>query len=431
VPALADQLQRDDGRPLLVGYSGGLDSSVLLHALATSEPGRAHGLRALHVHHGLHPQADAWAAHCERTCATLGIRLDVVRVAITRTTGHGPEAAARQARHAAFLAALGDDEVLALAHHRDDQAETFLLRALRGSGVDGLGAMRAWRAFGPGWMWRPLLDVSRAELLAYGQQHGLRWIDDPGNADPSFDRNFLRRRVLPLLRERWPQLDATFAASAHLAAEASDLLSVEDAQALAGGRSADPHTLRVDALRALPAARRARVLRLWIAELDLPPLPAAGVARIEADLLDAAADAEATFAWAQARIVRWRDLLHADVRRSPLPMHWEVEWDGRAVLTLPTGDTLQLLGTDGFDAPVRVHTRRGGERITLPGRLHTHALKHVLQDLGVPPWLRARLPLLSDADGRLLAAGDIAHAAGFDAWLRARGAQLVCIAAGD
>jgi hypothetical protein len=156
-------------------------------------------------------------------CAGLDVPLTIARVEV-RDDGDGPEAAAREARHAAFERELRDGETLALAHHRDDQAETFLLRALRGSGADGLGAMRAWRAFGRGWLWRPLLAQPREALRDHATTHGLPWIEDPSNADPRFDRNFLRQRVLPLLRERWPRVDASFARSAALGAEAADAL---------------------------------------------------------------------------------------------------------------------------------------------------------------------------------------------------------------
>ena len=158
--------------------------------------------------------------------------------------------------------------------------------------------------------------------------------------------------------------------------------------------------------------------------LSLPPLPAQGVARIESDLLTAAADDDASFAWHGVVVRRWRDLLHAGPQREPLSRAWEAQWDGRSPLGLPGGGQLQLEGSDGFDRPVRVHARQGGERIVLPGRSHSHALKHVLQDLGVPPWVREQLPLLSDADGVLLAAGDLVHSAAFDAWLRTRGSRL-------
>lgn len=413
---------------LVVGCSGGLDSIALLHSLAASPEARQRNLRAVHVHHGLHADADAWAMHCQRVCTALDVALRIVHVDVPRTGGEGLEAAARRVRHAALQAELAENEVLALAHHRDDQAETFLLRALRGSGPDGLGAMRPWRRFGCGWLWRPLLHVPRAQLLAYAQRHGLQWIEDPGNADVAFDRNFLRHRVLPLLRERWPQADAALARSAGLSAQACGLLADQDASALAAVRSVDPKVVEVADLRSLPAARRARVLRRWIDELGLPPLPAQGVDRIETDLLRAAPDATAAFAWSNAVIRHWRGRLHADRQREPLPVDWQAEWNALDALVLPTGDTLALIAADDVVAsgsPLVVHARRGGERIRLPGRSHSHTLKHVLQALGVPPWIRVRLPLLSDASGELLAAGDLVYSAKFEAWLREHNARLL------
>ena len=423
-PSLAHALRDLPKMPVCVGFSGGLDSTVLLHLLATSPEADLRGLRAIHVHHGLHADADAWMAHARGVCDALNVPLAVAHVEVTRDNGTGLEAAARAARHAAFRSALRDDEVLALAHHRDDQAETFLLRALRASGPDGLGAMRRWRRFGHAWMWRPLLELPRCDLLTYAQAHGLRWIDDPANVDTALDRNFLRHRVLPLLRERWPQADAAFARSAALSAESGELLADEDASALAAVREPDARSLDVDRLCALPVARRARVLRRWIEDLRLPALPAQGVARTEADLLGAAVDANAEFAWSGAVVRRWRNVLHADFQRVPLPSDWQVEWNGEQPLALPGGGSLRLEGCEGFEAPMRVRARTGGERIVLPGRAHSHSLKHLLQELDVPPWVRARLPLLVDIEGEVAAAGDLVFSAGFDQWLRRRGAQL-------
>lgn len=421
---LLDALRDLPPRPLCVGFSGGLDSTVLLHALASSTTARAHGLRAWHVHHGLHAHADAWAAHCQAVCDALGVALTVSRVDVARD-GEGLEAAARRARQAVFATGLGEGEVLVFAHHRDDQAETFLLRALRASGPDALGAMQAWRELGHGRLWRPLLRVPRAALEAYAGAHGLHWVDDPSNADTAFDRNFLRQRVLPLLRERWPHAEAALAASAVLCEQAGALLQSGDQDALATAVGIDPAVLSLAALRDLPTARRARLLRRWIGTLGLPPLPAEGVAQIERSLLDASADAEARFAWHGAEVRAWRGALHAGRVRPPLPAQWEVAWNGAIPLALPGGGTLALLGAAGFDEIVTTRSRRGGERIALPGREHSHALKHVLQTLGVPPWERSRLPLLCSSDGEVLAAGDLVYSARFDAWLRARGARLV------
>ena len=407
--------------PILVALSGGLDSSVLLHLLAHS-PLRENGLRATHVHHGLHPDANAWAAHCESLCAALEVPLTVAKVEV-RNDGDGPEAAARMARHAAFERELRDGEILALAHHRDDQAETFLLRALRGSGPDGLGAMRPWRAFGRGWLWRPLLAQPREALHEYATAHDLNWIEDPSNADERFDRNFLRNSVMPLLRGRWPHADASFARSAELSAETADAFARIDDAAL--DALVDDDTLPCDALRALPADARARLLRRWIHRLDLPPLPADGLRRIESELLPAAEDRVPHYDWSGARILRWNGHLHARQQVDDAwPVDWQRDWDGATPLALPDGSSLALEGAPRFDATVQVRTRVGGERIVLPGRTHSHSLKHVLQERGLPPWQRTRLPLLFAADGSLLAAGADILAAPFADWLSSHGARL-------
>jgi tRNA(Ile)-lysidine synthase len=259
----------------------------------------------------------------------------------------------------------------------------------------------------------------------------LRWIEDPSNDDIALDRNFLRHRVLPLLRERWPHADAAFARSAALNADASGLLAAHDEALLTSVRGESSSALSVPALRMLPAAQRARVLRRWVAALGLPPLPAKGVARIEADLLDTGSGGPVDgrtprFAWRNVEIRRWRDALHAIDTGRELPPAWSCLWDGREPLALPNGGSLVLAGAESFAAPLEAHARRGGERILLPGRDgHHRTLKHLLQDSGIPPWERAGMPLLSTADGILLAAGNGIHSAGFEQWLESRNARLV------
>jgi len=410
--------------PLCMGFSGGLDSSVLLHRLAAMPQVRERGLRAVHVHHGLQADAELWTAHCTDVCAALGVPLAVERVRVLPEGGEGWEAAARHARRAAFARQLANGEVLVLAHHLDDQAETFLLRALRGSGPDGLAAMRRWSALGGHRVWRPLLRTARDGLRAYALANGLRWLEDPSNADTTFDRNFLRNRVMPLLRERWPAADSVFAMAARHCEEASALLNADDAGQLALVATADPAVLSRQALLGLPTARRARVLRLWVTQLGLPALPAEGIARIEHDVLPARADAQAMFAWEGQAVRGWRDLLHVGSLLEALPADWRAVWSGAQPLEMPDGGTLRLEGAARLDAPAHVGTRQGGERVTLPGRSHSHALKHVLQDLGVPPWERPHLPVLRTADGEVLAVGDLVYSATFDAWLRTHGARL-------
>ena len=417
--------------PVLVGFSGGMDSTALLLRLHAARGARP--LRAVHVDHGLHPDSATWAAHCAEVCTGLGITLDVVRVQVNRDGGLGLEGEARAARRAAFTGQLRTGEVLALAQHRDDQAETFLLRALRASGTDGLAAMRPWRGFAAGWLWRPLLATPRDALRAYVQAKAIRWIEDPSNADTDRDRNFLRQRVLPLLRERWPAADAALSRSAALSAESADLLLAEDDGLLEGCRTDTGDALVVAALQALPPTRRARVLRHWVAihvnRGHAPAaLPAEGVAWVERALLGTGHDTEACFAWAGTCIRRWRDALYLLPARhgqgATQAGHWHRTWDGLAPLPLPEGGSLALEGVEGFGRMLSVCSRRGGERIRLPGRTHRNSLKQLLQDRGVPPWVRVRMPMLVDDTGTLLAAGDAIVADTFAAWLDARGARL-------
>ncbi|TNJ34244.1 tRNA lysidine(34) synthetase TilS [Arenimonas terrae] len=408
--------------PVAVAFSGGQDSTVLLHLLADDPAIRARGLRALHVDHGLHADSARWAETCASACAALGVDFASRRVAV-RDSGHGLEAAARAARHRALLDWQLDGELIALAHHRDDQAETVLLRLLRGSG-DGLSAMRSQRAFGRGWLWRPLLAVPRAELQRFAESRGLAWIEDPSNASERHDRNFLRHRVLPLLGERWPQAPVALARSAALLATQADLLAGEDARRLAMLQGLDPARLDLPGLMAQPAAWRDRLLRAWVRALQLPPLPGDATRTIDAELLAERDESRGEFRWAGAVIRRWRDGLHAGRVQAPLPPVWQAEWDGLAPLALPGGGTLALEPAGGFEGPVSVRARAGGERLVLPGRGHSSELKQVLQDLGLPPWERERLPLLFADDGELLAAGDVVVSARLSAWLQAGARRL-------
>ena len=428
--ALAEAMRARPDSPLLVAFSGGLDSTVLLHRLASDAAVRARGLRALHVHHGLHPAADDWAAQCRRLCDALDVPLRVVHVQVARDGGLGLEAAAREARHGAFAAELRAGETLVLAHHRDDQAETVLLRLLRASASEGLSAMRELRGFADGKLWRPLLGLPRAALREYAIAQSLAWVDDPGNAELRHDRNFLRHRVLPMLEDRWPGAGAAFARSAELLAEDARLLDEEAALRLLAARSGDPATLRTAPLKALSPAWRARVLRHWLAALGLPPPPGRAFARIDAELLDSRHDAQPELRWAGLRLQRWRELLHVERDEPALARDFARDWSGQALLELPGGDSLELVSSGGQPhlpdslLPLRVAARQGGERIRLAGRGHSHALKDCLQRAGLPPWLRRRLPLLHAPDDELLAAGDAVLSARWQREVAAQGVSL-------
>ena len=409
--------------PLLVGYSGGLDSTVLLHWLQHSAIGTGTAIRAVHVHHGLQTAATDWAQHCQQQCAALGVPLTVRHVQVTRQQGLGLEGAARDARRAAFSAELRGGETLALAQHRDDQAETFLMRALRSSGADGLAAMAMEATLGTHRLWRPLLKVPRTALRAYAQAHGLSWIEDPSNHDDGPDRNFLRLHVLPLLQQRWPHAADALAGSAMLCGELRAMLEEEDDALLAHVQAA-PRMIVVERLQSLSVARRARVLRRWVRGHGAAPLPAKVVAQLEHALLPAAPDSDAQVRWESHAIRHWRGHWYLLPATLPcLPADWQTHWDGRTPLALPDGGQLQLQGAPAFDTRLHVRARRGGERIQLPGRHHQHALKDCLQREHVAPWRRAQMPLVFAGD-QLLAAADVVIAAPLHAWLQAHGARL-------
>lgn len=418
--------------PLLVAFSGGLDSTVLLHALAAQSGVRAQGLRAIHVQHDLQSAAPDWTQHCLRVCQDWQVALEVRAVHVPLDSGLGLEGAAREARQVAFAATLAAGETLVLAHHQQDQAETVLLRLLRAAGSEGLSAMRERRPFAGGSLWRPLLDCPREALLAYAQGRQLQWLEDPSNADPRFDRNFLRQRVLPALRERWPEADAALARSAELLAADAALLAIEAEARLQAARTGDAATLSTPALLALSPPWRARVLRRWLATLGLPSPPGRAFARIDRELLQSRRDAQPEYRWAGLRLQRWRELLHADAGGTGLLAGFDCQWDGAGPLDLPDGGRLELLREapgghgplpEGI-APFRVGARGGGERIRLPGRRHSHALKDCLLQAGVPPWLRRGLPLLRAADDELLAAGDAILSERWQRQCGARGLRL-------
>ena len=396
---------------LCIACSGGADSTALLHALASLSAARDHGLRALHVDHGLHPESSHWAEHCRALCESLAVPLHVVRVQVADTRGEGIEAAARRARHAAFAENLRDGEWLATAHHRDDQIETVLLKLLRGAGPEGLGGMRALRPFARGMQWRPLLDAPRAALHDYAEAHGLGFIDDPANIDPRFSRNVLRNDIVPRIAAHWPHAAQSVAHAAEACRTAADFLDGQAQRELQHLRHADAATIDARAWRALPDALRAVALERWLRERDLPAPTRAQRAQLEHQIETAQVDRVPRIAWPGAEIRVWRNRLHAMAPLLPIPDNWQDLWNGSA-LPLPAGaGMLHLTTLDGeasaarFDPPLTVRFRRGGERIKPANDAHTRELRDLFQRADIAPWLRGRCPLIYAGD-ELLAVAD-------------------------
>lgn len=398
---------------LCVAFSGGPDSTALLHALAQLPQARERRLRALHVDHGLHADSAAWARHCIDFCGSLAVPLATARVQVDDARGEGIEAAARRVRYAAFAANLDEGEWLVLGHHRDDQAETVLLKLLRGAGPEGLGGMRALRPFARGRLWRPLLETPRASLREYLAENALPCIDDPANADPRFARNVLRREILPRIAAHWPHSAASILHSAQLCRTAADYIE-QAAIASSTAIRRDADTLDSAGWLALPEALRAKVLDGWLHAKGLSVPSDAPRAEIARQAANASEDSTPLIAWPGTEVRIWDGRLHAMPPLALPPAAWQAQWNG-APLVLPAGcgelrpEPASPASTHAtaapIDPPLIIRFRRGGERIRLAGDPHTRELRDLFQQARVPPWVRMLCPLVYARDALISVAG--------------------------
>jgi tRNA(Ile)-lysidine synthase len=345
---------------IAVGLSGGVDSVVLLHQLREHHP-----VSAIHVHHGLSPNADAWAAFCAKLCKRLKIPLVVQRVSVRRA-GKGLEAAARDARYKVF--ATQKAKVIALAHNLDDQAETVLMNLLRGTGARGASGMLEHARLGRTVLWRPLLGKSRKEILAYARKHKLEWIEDESNADEALTRNFIRRSVGPLLEKKFPQWKQSVARAARHISKKE--LGKEDLLR---------HYLHSKGLKAPSEAKLIEMLK---------------------QLASGSARTELVHDGATLRTYRGKVFLDADLSTAFAPQ----AWSGEPRLKLPElGGELRFRKARGKGIalehkPLSVRLRSGGERLQPDPKRPRRTLKNLFQEAGVPPWERERLPLLFSGD---------------------------------
>ena len=407
-PALPARLaaaldRRPEATRWVAAFSGGPDSTALLHAARGLARARGAALLAAHVNHGLQPAAAAFEARCRAVCAEWGVAFEALRVPARPAPGASPEAAARTARYRALGAFARPGAAVLLAHHRRDQAETLLLQLLRGAGPAGLAAMPAERPWNGGWLLRPLLDCPPEEIAAYLRRHGLAALADPDNENLKRDRNYLRRRLLPELERRWPAAERTLARAARHQARARGLL---EERAREDGADAD--ALPLARLAALSPARRENLARFWLLGRGVP---APGERQLRAWLRaveEAAPDRLPRLQCGGHEVYRWRGRLHLTETPPPLPAEGRWRWPAGRALALPElGLTLawedlraQLGGRVGAEVEVRL--RRGGERCRPPGR-RCRPLKKWLQDAGVPPWRRSRIPLVyENAELRLV-----------------------------
>ena len=388
----------------VVAYSGGLDSTVLLHAAArlrAQQPGLR--VRALHVNHGLQAAADDWQQHCERFAASLEVDCETVRVNVGDPTGLGIEAAARRARYSVFADQLAAHECLLLAHHADDQLETMLLRLMRGAGSRGLAGMPPRRTLGRGELRRPLLGWPRAALSAYAGTHALSCIDDPSNALSHADRNHLRHHVVPALKRRWPGAAGVATRNAAQLAEDAQLLG--ELARLDLAEHLGSAELPVASLRDLSAARAGNALRHALMALGLPLPPRLRLVEALRQVRSAGADRQVLVCWEGAQLHREGETLWL-LGALPVPPAQPVAFSPERPLIDACGELRLLpceaghddaptcvLSTSDIHAGLHVAYRQGGERVRMAGSV-TRTLARVLADAHVPVWLRDRLPLV-------------------------------------
>lgn len=398
-----------NSQSILVAFSGGLDSTVLLHQLVqwrALHPDVA--LRAIHIHHGLSPHADSWVQHCESVCAQWQVSLVVERVHL-EDDGLGIEAQARRARYQAFAQTLLPGEVLMTAQHLDDQCETFLLALKRGSGPAGLSAMGESSPFAGTQLIRPLLAQTREALEAWARQHELCWIEDESNQDDTYDRNFLRLRVTPLLQQRWPHFAQAVARSAALCAEQESLLDELLASDLADCITSRG-TLLLTPLMMMSGVRRAALLRRWLAGLNAPMPSRDGLERIWQEVALAREDASPSFRLGEYEVRRYQSQLwwvKSVDGQSETVIPW-LEW--KTPLTLPAGlGSVQLISAGDLRLPQADEVV--SIRFKAPGLLHIvgrnggRKLKKIWQEQGIPPWRRDTTPLLFYGETLIAAAG--------------------------
>jgi len=397
---------------IYIAYSGGIDSHVLLHLCASINDIKEN-ITAVYINHGLQVEAENWGKHCEQVCNHLGVKFIGLNTNAEAALGESPEEAARNARYAALKPLLAKGDLLLLAQHAEDQLETVLLQLFRGSGLKGLSGMPESTSFGEGTLLRPLLGISKAEIIEYAQHHDLKWIEDPSNKQTHFDRNFLRNDIIPHLKKRWPSLDKTVTRSAKHCADAQlvidtlaeDLLKVAIADA--------DNTLTISLLLGYSLLKQQLIIRQWLQRIGLKMPSQDFVQRILTEVVGAREYAAPVLSTQGYQFRRYRNSLYC-LKPQKSGLVGERFWpSGQHILKITDDSVYEIVASSkGIpckqwqNARITVKFRSGGETIQLPGRTGHHSLKHLYQEAGIPPWERAALPLVY-LDDRLAAVGEL------------------------
>ncbi len=376
-------------KKIFIGYSGGVDSHVLLHLLHdVYRHKKGIELTAVHVDHNFSPKAKKWARHCQKICKQLSIKCITRTIAARINDSYSPEEILRKLRYEVFAKILPKEACLVTAHQADDQAETLLLQLFRGAGPKGLAAMPEKAKFAHGWLVRPLLGCSRKEIHLYATKHKLKWVEDESNSNTKYDRNLIRHQLLPSIKARWPAIITTLNRVSRHSAEASELLEIlaeQDLARLVNGT--DSSILNITLLKTLPLNRQKNVLRFWFHKLFLPTPAEVKLREIVRTVINSRYDATPVVKWFGAEVRRFRNNLYAMLPLMPFDKK-------KSIADL---DNLRSKIARKFKLPmkkIRICFRQGGEQIKLPGRSGKHDLKKLMQEWSVPPWLRDRVPLI-------------------------------------
>ncbi len=379
---------------LIVGFSGGLDSTVLLHLLASHSSLR-HKLIAVHINHGISTNAEYWQNHCEQFCLNSGIKFISRSVQFDRSANIEEEA--RVARYTVFSSLLNVQDCLILAHHRDDQAETVLLQLFRGAGVDGLAAMSELSSCGLGALARPFLAYSREQLEHYAASYRLKWIEDESNQEINYSRNYLRHQIMPLLLKKWPGVAGNIARTAIHCQQAKanlDDLAIDDNQELLVTRS----SLSIESLKKLSMDRMANVLRVWLKKNQAQLPSTATFQRLIHEVIFASLDATPVVSWGEIQVRRYQQHLYLD-KKKVINLPSCIEWTEFPLPLVLTEYNFRLTARkmdQGIVVPPKarivIRFREGGEQFCWHGQ--TKELKKLFQEWAIPPWLRGTIPLL-------------------------------------
>ncbi|NOR51915.1 MAG: tRNA lysidine(34) synthetase TilS [Gammaproteobacteria bacterium] len=390
---------------VVVALSGGVDSTVLLHLM--QQLGQQHNLSlsAIHINHQLQAESDNWASRCAELCEQWHIPVRIEKV-VVKKSGHGIESDAREARYRLFETQLQQGDILLQGHHADDQAETVIMRLIRGSGVRGLAAIPAQRTLGKGRVVRPLLSLSRQQIVEYAEHHNLSWIEDPSNRDLTIERNLIRHEIMPRLEAQRSGVKRALVRSAEQFLESAELLDQLAEMDLAG-ILLEPLQLDCKQLSKLERGRCRNLLRYWITRNGFLAPNSAVIDRIIDEGIHSRADAHPLIEWFGAEVRRYRNRLYL-MKRAPVDPHLtELKWDLHSDLLLGEG-LGTLRGIDSIGKGIRasllqeeeviIRWRKGGEHIQPAGRSGHHSLKNLFQEAAIPPWLRKNYPLIYIGD---------------------------------